>query len=103
MDANTFHEKLELVLRRFQGGALKMEEAVSQIRRLAIQPREIPVTQWEQYHPWPSESALRAYIFHADRYDFHDCVVRRKGRVFIKEEAFFSWRERQGFVGNRRC
>jgi hypothetical protein len=55
--------------------------------------RIIPVTKWAEHHAWPSTSALRNLIFHADKNGF-DAVVRRvAGRVLIDETAFFTWAE----------
>ena len=60
------------------------------------QNRVIPVTQWKEFHPWPTESGLRWLVFNADTNGF-DKVVRRAGRrVLIDEACFFEWIERQG-------
>ncbi len=57
--------------------------------------RVIPLTKWPDYHPWPSVSALRDYVFHAKRNGF-DAVVRRVGRrVLIDEDAFHEWAGRR--------
>lgn len=55
----------------------------------------IPVTKWEEYHPWPSESGLRYLIFNAQRNGFHICVRRIGRRVLIDELRFFEWVEQQ--------
>lgn len=58
--------------------------------------RLIPVTKWNEFHPWPSVSALRHYIFWAKDNGF-DTVVRRCGRrVLIDESAFFTWADKGG-------
>lgn len=55
----------------------------------------IPVTAWNDYHPWPPIGGLRHLIFHAATNGF-DVVVRRCGRrVLIDEHAFFDWVEQQ--------
>jgi len=57
--------------------------------------RLIPLTKWNQYHPWPPLGGLRHLVFHAKSNGF-DRVVRRAGRrVLIDEQAFFAWVENQ--------
>lgn len=61
--------------------------------------RMIPVTRWEEFHPWPTASALRAYVLRAARGEIEgfDDVVHRVGRrVLIDETAFFAWVRDQG-------
>ena len=53
--------------------------------------RFIPVTEWNDYHPWPPHGGLRYLIFHADRNGFSRCVRRVGRRVLIDERAFFAW------------
>lgn len=61
----------------------------------SIGERLIPINDWPQYHPWPSISGLRYFIFHANTNGFHK-VIRRVGRrVLIKESAFFDWVDEQ--------
>ncbi len=58
--------------------------------------RLIPVTDWNDYHPWPPVGGLRHLIFHADSNGF-DQVLRRVGRrVLIDEAAFFNWVNQSG-------
>ena len=53
----------------------------------------IPVTKWNEFHVWPTEAALRFYIFNAEFNGF-DKVIKRIGRrILIDEEAFFKWTE----------
>ena len=60
--------------------------------------RYIPVPDWENHHPWPSESGLRWLIFNAKKNGF-DSVVRRIGRrILINEDAFFDWMENCGYT-----
>lgn len=55
----------------------------------------IPVTKWNQFHMWPTEAALRYYIFNAEFNDF-DKVIKRIGRrILIDEAAFFEWVEKR--------
>ena len=59
------------------------------------QTRLIPVTQWNQHHPWPPLGGLRHLVFNAKEKGFED-VVKRAGRsVLIDERAFFEWVEEQ--------
>lgn len=55
----------------------------------------IPVTKWNDYHPWPPEGGLRHLIFHEHENGFSDCVVRIGRRVLIDEERFFAWARSQ--------
>ena len=58
--------------------------------------RLIPVTDWNQFHPWPPLGGLRHLIFNAQSTGF-DAVVRRVGRrVLIDEQAFFEWTKTTG-------
>jgi hypothetical protein len=58
--------------------------------------RFIPVTRWNEYHDWPSQAALRYYIFNAKINNF-DSVTKRVGRrVLLDESAFFAWIENSG-------
>ncbi len=58
--------------------------------------RYIPVPEWNDHHPWPSQGGLRWLIFNKHKNGF-DTVVRKVGRrVLISEEAFFDWIEAHG-------
>ena len=58
--------------------------------------RLIPVTRWNEYHPWPPVGGLRHLIFHAKTNGF-DKVVRRVGRtVLLDEDAFFDYANTNG-------
>ena len=57
--------------------------------------RLLTVSQWNQYHPWPSPAGLRHLIFYARSNGF-DQVMRRVGRrVLIDESQFFRWLDEQ--------
>ena len=59
-------------------------------------PRLIPVTEWNNYYPWPPVGGLRHLIFNSAQNGF-DTVIRRVGRrVLLDERAFFAWVDRQG-------
>jgi hypothetical protein len=55
--------------------------------------RLIPVTQWNNYHTYPTIGALRALIFNADKNGFNKVIRRIGGRVLLHEQAFFKWVE----------
>jgi hypothetical protein len=56
----------------------------------------IPVTSWNNHHPWPPIGGIRHLIFFAKINGFNK-VIRRVGRrVLIDEAAFFAWVEQQG-------
>jgi len=53
--------------------------------------RFIPVTKWNQYHPWPTIGGLRHLIDHAEEKKCTDVFVKSGGRWLIIEDAFFAW------------
>lgn len=55
--------------------------------------RLIPVTKWNDYHPWPPIGGLRHLIFFERYNGFASCVRRVGRRVLIDEKAFFQWVE----------
>jgi hypothetical protein len=57
--------------------------------------RLIPLTRWDEFHPWPTRSALRHMVVKSGENGFNE-VIRRVGkRVLIDEDAFFAWVEQQ--------
>lgn len=61
--------------------------------------RLIPVTKWNEYHPWPPVGGLRHLIFFEKKNGFAHCVVRLGRRVLIDEERFFEWADREKLRG----
>ena len=61
-----------------------------------ILPQLIPVTHWNERHPWPSAGGLRHLIFFADTNGFNKVIRRIGRRVLIDEAAFFEWANTQG-------
>lgn len=59
------------------------------------QTRLIPVTKWEDYHPWPPLGGLRYMIFHGEQNGFNHCLARVGRRVLIDERKFFEWVEQK--------
>jgi hypothetical protein len=53
--------------------------------------RWIPVTEWNNYHSWPTTSGLRWLIFNEKHNGFHKCICRAGRRILIDERAFFEW------------
>jgi len=51
----------------------------------------IPVTKWNNEHPWPPIGGLRHLIFNAEKNGFSKCVMRIGRRVLIDEDRFFEW------------
>lgn len=54
------------------------------------QPRLLTIRQLCSTYPWPSESAMRAYVFRADELGLEDAFVRVGRRVLIKPDTFFT-------------
>ena len=60
-----------------------------------LKTRLIPLSKWDQYHPWPSVNALRHYFLKQQVNGF-DCALKRVGRkILIDETAFFEWVDKQ--------
>ena len=55
----------------------------------------IPVTQWNNYHPWPPIGGLRHLIFNEKTNGFKSAFKRVGGRVLVDEAAFFDCVDRQ--------
>ncbi len=49
----------------------------------------LTVKQFSSCYSWPSESAMRAYIFRASRYGLEDAFIRVGRRVLIDHLKFF--------------
>lgn len=57
--------------------------------------RLIPLTRWNDYHPYPSVSALRALVFNSKTNGF-DKVIRKVGkRILLDETAWFQFVDNQ--------
>ncbi len=65
-----------------------MEQQETKVRSL------IPVSKWNERHPYPSVSQLRWNIFRPVN-GFEKCIVRVGKRVLIDEEKFFEWIDNQ--------
>ncbi len=59
----------------------------------------IPVTKWNDYHPWPPIGGLRHLIFFEKTNGFSKCVVRLGRRVLIDENLFFEWADGEKVKG----
>ncbi|APG28935.1 hypothetical protein A7E78_14545 [Syntrophotalea acetylenivorans] len=57
--------------------------------------RLIPVTKWNDYHPWPPIGGLRHLIFNEKENGFSNCVSRVGRTVLIDEDRFFEWVRKQ--------
>jgi len=53
--------------------------------------RLIPLTKWNQYHPWPTIPGLRNLVSHAQQKKCAEVFVKAGGRWLIIEDAFFAW------------
>ncbi len=64
----------------------------------AVNTRYIPVSKFDEYHPWPSPRAIRNRIHAAQRGTdpaFLNCIKWVGGRVLVDEQAFIAWLEGQ--------
>lgn len=55
----------------------------------------IPVTKWNDFHPWPPIGGLRHLIFNENTNGFKPAFKRVGGRVLVDESEFFACVERQ--------
>lgn len=51
--------------------------------------RLIPLTDWNQHHPWPTIGGLRHLMFHRKSNGFARAFVKCGRRVLIDEAEFF--------------
>ncbi len=64
----------------------------------SAQTRYIPVSKFDNYHPWPTPRGIRNRIHAAQRgtdVGFLDCIKWVGGRVLVDEQAFLRWVEIQ--------
>lgn len=55
--------------------------------------RLIALTDWPNYHPWPSEAGLRNLVNKAktENNGFDAVILRIGRRILISEKEFFKW------------
>lgn len=64
-------------------------------------PRLIPLTDWNQYHPWPPIGGLRHLMFHRESNGFARAFVKCGRRVLIDEAEFFHAVKQGGVRGQQ--
>jgi hypothetical protein len=62
--------------------------------------RLIPLTRWNDYHPFPTVPALRWMRFNGDKTGFNRCTLKVGKRVLIDEAKFFNWLREFGQEGS---
>jgi hypothetical protein len=60
--------------------------------------RLIPLTDWNDHHPWPPLGGLRHLVGKARENGFHAVLRRVGGRILIDEAAFFEWVDQQNML-----
>ena len=60
---------------------------------MPLDTKLIPLTQWQDHHPYPSTAGLRWLVFNEKTNGFHKAVKRIGRRVLIDEQAYFEWVE----------
>ena len=58
----------------------------------------IPVSKWNDFHPYPTVKALRQLIFFKEQNGFNKVLRKIGGRIYIHESEFFKWVEETGKV-----
>lgn len=64
------------------------------------QERLIPLSEWNDYHVYPTVGTLRQYNFHNTR-NFHECLEyggAEGNRILINEKKYFEWQRK-----NKKC
>lgn len=61
--------------------------------------RLIPLTDWNQHHPWPPQGGLRHLMFHRESNGFARAFVKCGRRVLVNETEFFNCISRNGHHG----
>ena len=57
-------------------------------------PRLIPITQWNEYHPWPPAGGMRHLRFYCESNGFAPAFKKVGARVLVDEAEFFRCVER---------
>lgn len=68
--------------------------------------RIIPLVKWNDYHDYPTVSALRQYYFYREENGFSACVSNggnNGGRILLKESEVFKWIENKKKVKKTVC
>lgn len=79
-----------------------MQNEVTRQAPTGITPHLIPLTKWNECHPWPPIGGLRWLVFHEKKNGFDAVIKRVGGRVLIDEQAFYRWVEEQNQKGGGR-
>lgn len=62
--------------------------------------RFIPVNEWNDFYPWPTQGSIRVRICDAEKGrgdpEFLNCIIRVGRRVLIDENKFVEWVRRHG-------
>lgn len=64
-------------------------------------PRLIPLTDWNQHHPWPPIGGLRHLMFHRESNGFARAFVKCGRRVLVDEVEFFHAVKQGGVRGQQ--
>lgn len=72
-------------------------EIINLVNNKEEQTRFIEVSKWNDYHAYPTVSALRNLINRSkyNGFDKYKVVHRKNGRVFINEKNYFNWFEKE--------
>lgn len=73
-----------------QACASKNSEQVSFDGKLDFKHHFLTVKQFCAQYPWPTESAMRSYIYRAEELEMTDAFLRVGRRVLIDVNKFFS-------------
>ena len=53
--------------------------------------RLIPLSKWNDFHPYPTVASLRHLVFFEETNGFSKVLRRIGRRLYIDEESFFAW------------
>lgn len=71
-----------------------------------VRTRTIPLVKWNDYHDYPTVSALRQYYFYREENGFSACIEyggNNGGRILLKESEVFKWIESKKKVKKTVC
>ena len=51
----------------------------------------IPVSKWNEFHPYPTVKSLRQIIFRRNKNGFEKVLRKVGGRLYICEKDYFAW------------
>jgi hypothetical protein len=61
----------------------------------SVVTRLIPLAKWNDYHDYPTVSALRHLVFFEEMNGFSKVIRRIGKKIYLCEKSFFEWVDEQ--------